>query len=351
MRNVAVRAPWMSAVVVAAVLGGSLAAGSVSGRAYATPVAAAASVTMAAAPTATGPDVAAVHRSLGGLSCTGRSFCIGVGPYSIQNVAAPTFSQIWNGKAWLAPASVPSPSGGVDLELVSVSCANDKNCIAVGGTIAQGQVSDAWNGSAWRELRAPAGSSQSYLKAVACPAVDRCIAVGTAGPVPEPEAGLAAWAQFWNGASWSKLTPVTPAGSVTAVFSSSFCMAAGQGRDIDKWDGSRWARSSTGPAPVEAFEVRLTGMSCASRNPGTGDTVRLAHERLITAWPRLAAAVDECRDDLLLQARLERQARDWKHGKGELPGRVAARTAASWLQRAEADTVHGLFGQGIRARG
>ncbi len=82
---------------------------------------------------------------------------------------------------------------------------------------------------------------------------------------------------------------------------------------------------------------------------GTGDTVRLAHERLITAWPRLAAAVADCRDDLLLQARLERQARDWKHGNGELPGRDAARAAASWLQRAEADTVHDFVREYVHA--
>ena len=45
---------------------------------------------------------------------------------------------------------------------------------------------------------------------------------------------------------------------------------------------------------------------------GTGDTVRLAHERLIAAWPRLARAVAGRRDDLLLEARLERQAADWQ---------------------------------------
>ena len=50
---------------------------------------------------------------------------------------------------------------------------------------------------------------------------------------------------------------------------------------------------------------------------GTGDTVRLAHEQLITAWPRLAQAVADRRDDLVLQARIERQANDWKHGHGE----------------------------------
>ena len=62
---------------------------------------------------------------------------------------------------------------------------------------------------------------------------------------------------------------------------------------------------------------------------GTGDTVRLAHEQLISAWPRLARAVADRRDDLLLEARLERQAGDWKRGQGELLGRDAAAVASS----------------------
>ena len=64
---------------------------------------------------------------------------------------------------------------------------------------------------------------------------------------------------------------------------------------------------------------------------GTADTVRLAHERLITAWPRLAGIVDYRRDDLLMQARLERQAADWKDGRGALLGRDVAMVADAWL--------------------
>ncbi|HET7015530.1 MAG TPA: TIR domain-containing protein [Streptosporangiaceae bacterium] len=64
---------------------------------------------------------------------------------------------------------------------------------------------------------------------------------------------------------------------------------------------------------------------------GTAYSMRLAHERLITAWPRLAAAVAERRDDLVLQARLERQATDWEDGHGELLGRDATAYARSWL--------------------
>jgi WD40 repeat protein len=82
----------------------------------------------------------------------------------------------------------------------------------------------------------------------------------------------------------------------------------------------------------------------------TGDTVRLVHERLITAWPRLARAVADRRDDLLLRARLERQAADWKHGQGELLGRDATIAASSWLaRRAEPGTNHTVVGEYIRA--
>jgi WD40 repeat protein len=83
---------------------------------------------------------------------------------------------------------------------------------------------------------------------------------------------------------------------------------------------------------------------------GAGDTVRLAHERLITAWPRMARLVDDRRDDLLLRARLERQAEDWKQGHGELLGRDASSDASSWLdRRAEPGTERTAVGDYVRA--
>ena len=83
---------------------------------------------------------------------------------------------------------------------------------------------------------------------------------------------------------------------------------------------------------------------------GTGNTVRLAHEQLITAWPRLARTVAARRDDLVLQDRLERQASDWEHGNGELLGRDAATAASSWLARgAEPGTDRSAVGDYIRA--
>jgi WD40 repeat protein len=83
---------------------------------------------------------------------------------------------------------------------------------------------------------------------------------------------------------------------------------------------------------------------------GTSDTVKLAHERLISAWPRLARVVAERRDDLLFDARLERQAQDWEHGHGELPGREATAAASSWLaHRADPDVGGSVVGDYVRA--
>ena len=83
---------------------------------------------------------------------------------------------------------------------------------------------------------------------------------------------------------------------------------------------------------------------------GERDTVRLAHEQLITAWPRLKTAVADCQDDRVLQARLERQATDWEDGKGGLLGRDAVTAARSWLTgRADPGTNHSAVGEYIRA--
>ena len=82
---------------------------------------------------------------------------------------------------------------------------------------------------------------------------------------------------------------------------------------------------------------------------GDGGTVRLAHERLITAWPALAQVVTEHKEDMVLQARLERQAADWRAGAGELLGRDAMETATRWLAgHADHATAQGVVGQYVR---
>ncbi len=190
---------------------------------------------------------------------------MGVGPYGVQAATAPTFSQIWNGRAWQPQAAVPSPLRSYSL--ASVSCPSSKSCLAVGGSLGRPQLSDAWNGRTWRELPVPAGSGDSELAGVACPSAQRCVAVG--------DAAGGAWAQLWNGASWSKLTPVAPAGSATSAFTAiscpgpADCTAVGdyatgpRSQRVDhalaeSWNGSSW---SVLPAPPSEL-TGLTAISC-----------------------------------------------------------------------------------------
>jgi hypothetical protein len=48
------------------------------------------------------------------------------------------------------------------------------------------------------------------------------------------------------------------------------------------------------------------------RDPGTGaPTIELAHEAMLTAWPRLHRWIDAARDDLRTERRVAAAARDW----------------------------------------
>ena len=98
----------------------------------------------------------------------------------------------------------------------------------------------------------------------------------------------------------------------------------------DRRPAGRPASRDQLPAAEQAIVEKLEDQRLLT---GDGTTVRLAHEQLISSWPRLKRAVDDRHEDLLLETRLERQAADWKRGNGGLLGRDAAAAAAAWLAR------------------
>ncbi|HET9893486.1 MAG TPA: hypothetical protein VFQ44_00880 [Streptosporangiaceae bacterium] len=272
MLSSVVRARRVSTAVLAAVLAASAAVGVSAVTAHVRPAFA------AAVPAATGPGSHLIARSLGGISCVGKSFCMGVGPFGTQATVdfpdkAFSFSQVWNGKAWLRPVAVPA-EGSKSHGLVAVSCATTTSCLAVGDSevpftpTQPVQLSDAWNGHTWRELPAPAGSAPSQLTGVACPAASECIAVGDSGPRGQ----AAVWAQSWDGASWSELTPVDPAGAASSEFSgisctgAAHCVAVGEyttGSNIEhalaeSWNGTSWTML---PAPPRGLKG-LNAIAC-----------------------------------------------------------------------------------------
>ncbi|PNG17698.1 nSTAND1 domain-containing NTPase [Streptomyces cahuitamycinicus] len=87
------------------------------------------------------------------------------------------------------------------------------------------------------------------------------------------------------------------------------------------------SRSELGPGALDVLE-RLAAARLVTLD---GDTVELAHEALITGWPRLAGWIEESRDRLRAQRVLGEAARAWE----ELDGDPGALFRGSRLERAE----------------
>jgi ABC-type glycerol-3-phosphate transport system substrate-binding protein len=75
------------------------------------------------------------------------------------------------------------------------------------------------------------------------------------------------------------------------------------------------------------------------RDPASGEaTVEVAHESLFDAWPRLAAWIDEQRDDLRMRERLAAAARDWEESgrdAGYLLSGSRLQQTAAWAEGSE----------------
>jgi len=168
---------------------------------------------------------------------------------------------------------------GRGAELASVSCARPDACVAVGGSLGSkpGQfhpLAEVWNGTTWRVLTTaalPAGVFGS-LGDVSCPAIARCLAVGSTGG-----RGDAAIAEAWNGTRWRLLRLRYPRGAVASVLSGVSCV-----RHSCLLVGSYQRRLPGQPLPL-AFQFRggrvlllrpgvpagrkhaeLSGVSCAA---------------------------------------------------------------------------------------
>src|SRR5215470_10346493 len=88
-----------------------------------------------------------------------------------------TLAERWDGRRWRVLAT-PSPGTHLNV-LTGVSCPAVANCTAVGYYDAAGSpqaFAEQWNGASWTTLVIPHNGA---LKAVSCPAVNSCMAVGS----------------------------------------------------------------------------------------------------------------------------------------------------------------------------
>ena len=203
------------------------------------------------------------------VSCAVSS-CEAVGGYAGSSGAFVPLGERWNGKAWHAqPAANPARASTNFLN--GVSCPSPSDCTAVGQGNGDGtpfSLGERWRNGRWhlQAVPSPIGAAENQLNGIACPATDRCIAVGTAGPTR----GVAsAEALQWNGTRWrGQPMPTVSGASLNAVScaSPSACIAVGgsdSGVLAERWNGKKWTIVPS-PGPRGATSSGLGVVSCLS---------------------------------------------------------------------------------------
>jgi hypothetical protein len=268
-------------------------------------VPAAASAASAAPAPATAPFNKAVAAPTGGIeamSCLSAKSCIGIGDYASPVKGVSAFLRTWNGADW-GPIYGAVPASSADT-LSSISCTSAKFCVAVGdratgvnietGNEVYAPAVAMWNGSAWTKIAPPAPASSAHfseLLAVSCANARSCVAVGqynVQATDPEVLGGVLpeGFIDVWNGAKWAasykttagkKGFQATELGGVSCR-SATNCVAVGSTYEpifttdelmdtTDRpvaltWNGKKWAASAV-PTPSSQPGV-LDGVSCWS---------------------------------------------------------------------------------------
>jgi hypothetical protein len=123
------------------------------------------------------------------VSCPTTTFCMATGVLWYDSEISVTWS--WSPSGWVANELTLPPTQFIDPQILSISCADNEDCVAVGWYI---DTTGAWQGLiftfssgtwTWQEAPLPSnaatppGSVNTSLEGVDCPEADACVAVGT----------------------------------------------------------------------------------------------------------------------------------------------------------------------------
>jgi hypothetical protein len=212
------------------------------------------------------------YSQLMAVSCASARLCVAVGDSGSDQVA---LIERWNGIRWAVQSAFrPRKANSV---LDGVSCASARMCIAVGywyTTFSQNVLVERWNGTKWTREATPAGAKpDSDLDGVSCTSTSSCTAVGFYYPHSNSVASLA---ERWNGRRWKLQRTPNPSGEgaflAVSCASAKACTAVGVRGGIDlnsgplaeRYNGTKWIVEAT-PDP----NSQLTGVSCASASSCT----------------------------------------------------------------------------------
>ena len=213
---------------------------------------------------------------LAGISCTSRSACLAVGSYdNVEHGRRTLVVKRWDGTVWTQDAAVADPSYGFGSAMKDVSCTSPSACLAVGNTdfTDRGGTShlafaDRYDGTTWTSLPYPKPytSERSDFTGVSCASATWCVAVGHYAPLGGVDTTLI---ERWDATGWTELSSPAPAGtelSSVSCTSTSACVAvgsAGVAPLAERWNGSSWSVETT-PLPPAAGSARFSSVSCSS---------------------------------------------------------------------------------------
>jgi hypothetical protein len=213
------------------------------------------------------------------VSCPTTTWCMLAGSLEGGGPRVWLFKEAAGEWSWSSEPSPPTPSGGSQATLRSISCTSTSACTAVGYYYLAGEskykpLVERWNGTTWSVQSAPSGPGGEAISAmlsVSCPTTTACTTVG--------KAGSATFAERWSATEgWTATAPFSP-GTLentledVSCSTASNCIAVGTSKETGKgqllkplserWNGSEWSLLTT-PGPSEVKDVRLSSVSCAS---------------------------------------------------------------------------------------
>ncbi|MFL5872202.1 MAG: S8 family peptidase [Solirubrobacterales bacterium] len=229
------------------------------------------------------------------VSCVSKTECVGVG-----GTGSTTFASRWNGSEWVS-MTVPSPLGGTNPRLESVSCSSANACMAVGlytPTTRRRPFAERWNGSVWTPVSMPTPSAivaNTHVGSpdVSCPSATSCIAVsGYASALSENKSKISeerTLVESWSGGEWTIVPSPNPSGqsldrlSAVSCSSTSACTAVGTATTssssnasvglAERWNGTEWSlQSPVNPSGGQETVLEDVFCSTASRCMAVGDT-------------------------------------------------------------------------------
>jgi hypothetical protein len=233
------------------------------------------------------------------VSCVAVNSCVAVGDGTTMNTGTDVrIIWTWNGAAW-ARTTVPDADPGTMTELYGLHCLSVTSCIVIGyGPITTGSSSGAdtllaasWNGTAFTDLHAPqpSGVSMAVFNGLSCVSAHSCAVVGD-GYNGNTGFSSPAFAEVWNGKTWTVTKWSGPKGDTIAELndvscaSAVRCIAVGDHGTAKSgtpaalgWNGSKWtvlkvAGPGTGKAAAfEAVSCPVNGKCVTTGVEGKAD--------------------------------------------------------------------------------